>query len=103
MPAVSSATAVAADAAVLAAASAHESEPAPAPEPPSPLERLREAYGLTDREVQMAGYLAQGRTRAFIAGELYLSENTVKRHITTLYQKVGVHSKQDLIDLLQQQ
>ena len=31
--------------------------------------------------------------------DLFLSENTVKRHRTNVYQKLGVSSRQELIDL----
>lgn len=31
---------------------------------------------------------------------LYISENTVKSHVRNVYQKLGVHSKQDIIDII---
>lgn len=63
-------------------------------------QRLRERYDLTEREADMAFYLAQGRSKAYIGQKLFISENTVKSYTRGLYQKVGVHSKQELLDAL---
>lgn len=56
---------------------------------------LQERFGLTDRERDMAWYLAQGRSKSAISQELHLSENTVKGYTRSMY------SKQELIDLLE--
>ena len=37
----------------------------------------------------------------FIEQELVLSYNTVKTHIKHIYQKLGVHSRQELLDLIE--
>jgi DNA-binding CsgD family transcriptional regulator len=42
--------------------------------------------------------LGQGRSVANIASTLFISENTAKSHIRSIYRKLGVHSKQELID-----
>ena len=44
--------------------------------------------------------LAQGRTRAFIQEELVLSGGTVKTHVTHIYAKMGVHDRQEMMDLI---
>ena len=49
----------------------------------------------------MALLIAQGRSKAYIAEALFLSENTVRTHAKNVYAKLGVHSKQELIDLAQ--
>ena len=59
-------------------------------------------YGLTNREFDVLVRLAHGRSGAFIADELTLSENTVKGHTKRLYAKLGVHTRQELIDLAEQ-
>ena len=59
-------------------------------------------YGLTNREFDVLVRLAHGRSGAFIAEELTLSENTVKGHTKRLYAKLGVHTRQELIDLAEQ-
>lgn len=66
-------------------------------------ERLREVsrlYGLTQREADMLAYLLKGRSVPYIAKVDSISENTVKSHMKHLYAKLGVHSRQELIDLL---
>lgn len=62
---------------------------------------LRRRCGLTEVEVRIADLIAHGRTRAVIAADLGYSENTIRNYTRSLYQKVGVHSKQELIDLLE--
>jgi DNA-binding CsgD family transcriptional regulator len=54
----------------------------------------------TPRELEIFLLLGQGRSIASIAGNLFVSENTVKSHIRGIYRKLGVHSKQELIDLI---
>ena len=60
-------------------------------------------YGLTERETQILGYLARGRSAPFIREELSLSKSTVATHIRHIYDKLGVHSKQELLSLLEQE
>lgn len=65
--------------------------------------RLGESCGLTDREQQVFEYLARGRNVWFIQEELVVSYNTVKTHVSHIYTKLGVHSHQELINLVEQQ
>lgn len=67
------------------------------------LDRLIATCGLSARESQVVRLFSQGRSAARIAEELTLSENTVKTHLQNIYSKAGVHSKQELIDLLGKQ
>ena len=60
-------------------------------------------YGLTERETQILGYLARGRSAPFIREELSLSKSTVATHIRHIYDKLGVHSKQELLSLLERE
>lgn len=53
-------------------------------------------YGLTAREAEVLLLLCQGRTRAYIAETLYLSENTVRGHTQHIYTKLDVHTKTEL-------
>jgi DNA-binding NarL/FixJ family response regulator len=55
---------------------------------------------LTAREQQVFGLLASGGSVVAVAEALGVSQNTAKTHIKRVYQKLGVHSKQELIDLL---
>ncbi|GAA1977266.1 hypothetical protein GCM10009798_43090 [Nocardioides panacihumi] len=45
---------------------------------------------LSPRERDVLGELARGATYADIAGTLFVSENTVKTHVSSLYSKLGV-------------
>ena len=62
--------------------------------------RLQERFGLSDRETEIAFLLAQGRSRPYIREKLFISKNTVATHIKHIYQKLGIHSKEELIDLV---
>lgn len=45
---------------------------------------------LTDRESEVMSYVAEGTSNAEIAERLYISEPTVKTHLTRIFQKLGV-------------
>lgn len=81
--------------------------PAPVPAVPEPapdaqrLARLATEAGLTQTEEQIALLAVRGRSRAVIARELGYSANTVRNYTHTLYSKLGIHSKQELIDLVE--
>lgn len=62
--------------------------------------RVARAFDLTRREEVVLNLLVEGRTRAEIAEELYVSDNTVKTHIRNLYKKMGVSGKAELVDVV---
>ena len=45
----------------------------------------------------------RGRDVAHMAETLYVSENTVRSHCKNLYRKLGVHNRQQVLDLLEAQ
>lgn len=55
---------------------------------------------LTEREGEIAALLIKGNTYRMIAGELHVSENTVKTHVKNIYSKAGVQSRTELMHLL---
>lgn len=57
---------------------------------------------LTAREQEMASLIAQGLTNKEIAFRLGISEATVRTHIYNLFQKVGVQSRIELLNVLHQ-
>lgn len=59
----------------------------------------REA-GLTPREAEVFALLAQGRSIPYIRDELIISRETAATHAKHIYAKLGVHSRQELIDLV---
>lgn len=60
-----------------------------------------EAFSLTPRESEVFILLAQGRNASVIQERLVISKNTVKTHVKNIYAKLGIHSQQELIDMIQ--
>lgn len=57
-------------------------------------------YQLSNREAEIAFYLAKGRSQPYIRESLMISKNTVATHVKHIYQKLGIHSREELIDLV---
>ncbi|MDR1184211.1 MAG: helix-turn-helix transcriptional regulator [Coriobacteriales bacterium] len=64
--------------------------------------KLSQQYGLSQRENEVLVYLVKGRNLGFIKEALNISAGTVSTHRQRIYQKTGVHSRQELLDLLEQ-
>lgn len=64
-------------------------------------EWLRAKHGLTAREIDVALLIARGRSKTFIANELFISENTVRTHSKNVYTKLGIHSREELISFFE--
>jgi DNA-binding NarL/FixJ family response regulator len=45
---------------------------------------------LTERETEVLQRMAEGRTNRAISGELFLSERAVERHVTGIFEKLGL-------------
>lgn len=57
---------------------------------PSPLD------GLTSREAEVLGLMAEGKTNQGIADSLVVSVSAVERHVTSIFTKLGLpHERQD--------
>lgn len=54
-------------------------------------------YGLTSREGEVLLLAARGLGNGRIAEELHLSKTTVKRHLSNVYEKLGVHSRGEAV------
>ncbi|HYF77727.1 MAG TPA: response regulator transcription factor [Symbiobacteriaceae bacterium] len=52
---------------------------------------------LTERELEILGLMAQGAANKEIAASLYISENTVKTHISNLFQKLDVRDRTEAV------
>ena len=66
------------------------------------LTALKDEYSLSNREFEVIFLsLKRSLTNAEIASELYISEATVKRHLYTVYQKIGVNNQKQLFKELQ--
>ncbi|MGH2704774.1 MAG: response regulator [Actinomycetota bacterium] len=53
-------------------------------------------HGLTEREHQVLGLMATGRTNAGIAQGLSLSERAVEKHINAIFRKLGLSEELDI-------
>ncbi len=62
-------------------------------------ERLALLHELTEREAEVLVLLAHGHNYKKIGELLYIAPNTVLSHTKRIYRKMGVHKKQQLIDL----
>ena len=62
---------------------------------------VREHYRLTAREAEVMELIARGHSVARIAESLVVSENIIRTHSKHLYTKLGIHKKQELVDLLE--
>jgi len=63
-----------------------------AQQPPSPAKN----YGLTRRELEILSTIVSGLSNKEIAHRFSLSEDTVKHHLTNIFDKVGVSSRLEL-------
>ena len=61
------------------------------------LTEILKAYGLTKRELEIAGLIAQGKSNGEIAEQLYISETTVKKHVSNIFEKMGISKREELV------
>ena len=67
------------------------------------LEHLPEHTMLTAKEKEVLATVLEGKSRKEIAAELHISENTVKTHLTHLYEKLNVSGREELLALAYKQ
>ena len=65
-------------------------------------ELLVATYGLSEREAEIVREYSSGRSARYIADWFMLSEYTVKTHLRRSYVKMGIHSRQELLDTLEE-
>jgi two-component system nitrate/nitrite response regulator NarL len=56
----------------------------------------RKTYGLTPRELEVVGCIVEGCSNRDIAKQFSLSEETVKRHLSNIFDKTGVSTRLEL-------
>lgn len=59
-------------------------------------EEYREKYNLTPREYEILSFLFDGLTNDQIVKRLFISENTLRRHIYNLFNKLGIQERWQL-------
>ena len=60
------------------------------------------AFGLTDRETAILQALARGLSNDEIAKELWVTQQTVKFHLTNIYRKLGAKNRTQATRIAQQ-
>ncbi len=60
--------------------------------------KLKE-LGITPREFEILGLIAQGLSNREIADRLFVSENTVKTHSSRLFDKLGAKRRTQAVQL----
>jgi len=64
-------------------------------------ERIAVDFSFTPREKEVFVELAKGRSTPYIQKKLYISEGTALSHISHIHQKLGIHNRQELLDIVQ--
>lgn len=59
-----------------------------------------EKYNITARESEIIGLIFRGLSNREIGDSLFITENTVKKHVNTVFQKLNVKTRTQLIQLL---
>lgn len=60
------------------------------------IQELSETCGLTRRETQIAALILAGKSNAEIAAALFISEATVKKHVSNIFEKTGIKKREEL-------
>ncbi len=63
----------------------------------SAISRKENGFGLTPRELEILALLPNGLTSAQIASELFISEATVKTHLSSVYRKLSVANRSEAV------
>lgn len=63
-------------------------------------ERIADACKLSPRERDVFFLLAEGRSTARVKEELCIAEGTVNTHVRNIYSKLGVHTRQEMLDVV---
>lgn len=67
------------------------------------IDEIAQSHKLTQREREIVELIYKGASNAIIAEELFISQNTVKSHMKNIYEKLNVHSRMELVYLINAQ
>lgn len=65
-------------------------------------EEMGKQFLLSDREIEVMALYALGYTQKRVAEELFITQGTAHAHIKRIYAKTGLHSRQEILDYLEQ-
>lgn len=63
---------------------------------------VRKAYQLTPREEDVLFLLVQGKSISEVADDLVIAKGTAKVHVRHIYEKLGVHARSELVDIVEE-
>ena len=63
---------------------------------PTPGSARKKNFGLTPRELEVVSAIVAGYTNKDIAEKFNISEQTVKHHLTNIFDKLGVYNRLEL-------
>lgn len=64
------------------------------------LKKFSEKYFLSRREIEVLAEILEGRTNSDISETLTVSLSTVKKHVYNIFNKIGVNSRSQLLNLV---
>ena len=63
--------------------------------------QICQEYNLSPRQSEILKLLANGRDSVYIENHFCISKSTAKSHIYNIYRKLKIHSRQELIDIVE--
>ena len=63
--------------------------------------RVADKGGLSKREREVLLFLGRGYSPAYVAKKMFLSDSTVRSHIKSIYKKLDIPSREDLLQLIE--
>jgi DNA-binding NarL/FixJ family response regulator len=67
------------------------------------MDQVATEHKLSPRQREVMRLLLKGRDVKYIMNTFYISQATAKTHIYNLYRKLEVHSRRELLDLIEQE
>ena len=61
---------------------------------------IADAYQLTDQETEVLTCLSEGWSIPAAARRLMVSQDTMRTHVKHIYAKIGIHSRDDLVEII---
>ena len=68
---------------------------------PTTFDQVQTAWNLSNREVEIVRLACTNASTSKISSSLCIAESTVYTHLKRIYRKAGVHSRQELVDLVE--
>ncbi len=64
------------------------------------VDELFDKHNISKREREIISYICEGMSNKEIAWDLSISEQTVKHHVYNIYQKMGINSRVEMINMI---